>query len=280
MLIVPTGSQAFASTQLSATARPANNSQTAVTPTIGSKGSWASIVSSTANDSFGILINVSGNSASALTRETVLDIGIDPAGGTSYQVLIPDLLCGSAVNYTTAPHGVWYFFPIFIPAGSQIAGRGQSTVTNLFRVSVQLSQKPFNPAMVRTGTYVEALGLGTLPSGTGITEGTTTEGSWTLMGTTTKRLWWWQVGFQPEANDIATGNAVVHLDIAAGNGTDFDIIAQDLIVTTNTAEAVGSMPKVASCEYDVPSGTNIYVRGQNSAAPNVALQCSVYGMGG
>lgn len=279
MLIVPTGSQAFTKIEASHTSRPASSFGAFVTPGTGAKGSWASIISATSNDSYGILINISNNFTSGTSRETVLDIGIDPAGGTSYQVAIPDLLCGGAFSYTVAPHGVWYFFPIFIPAGAQIAARAHSTNASGFRVSVQLSQLPTVPAMVRTGSVVEAIGLGTVPAGTGVTPGTTAEGSWTLMGTATQRNWWWQVGFQLASGLTAVGNATIHIDLAAGDGTNFDIIAQDLIVATNTAEACGSMPKVAACEFDLPSGTSLYVRAQNSTA-NDTYQCAVYGMGG
>lgn len=278
MLLVPTGAQAFGAVQRSTTARPAAAFGTSLTSATGSKGSWASIFTAS-SDSYGILININGNNASSLTRETVLDIGIDTAGGTSYTVRIPDLICGGAVAYTVAPGGLWYYFPLFIPAGAQVAARSQSTAAAAFRVYVQLFQRPPNPAMIRTGSFVEALGLGTLPSGTAIVPGTTAEGSWTLMGTTTKRLWWWQIGAQIAAGDTSTVNAIIHFDIAAGDGTNFQSIAEDVIFQTTTAESTGMQSLTVGMEYDIPSGTNIYARAQNSTG-NETYNCTVYGMGG
>lgn len=168
---------------------------------------------------------------------------------------------------------------MFVPAGSQIAARSQSTVTTAFRVNMQLMQLPSNPAMVRTGSFVEAIGLGTLPKGAAIVPGTTAEGDWTLLGTTTMRLWWWQIGVQIDAGDTSTTNATLHFDIAVGDGTNFQIIVEDVIAQTTTAENIGMQSLTVGMEYDIPSGSSIYVRAQNSTA-NEAYNCAVYGMGG
>lgn len=278
-LLVPTGAQAFGALQSNFTGRPTSAPGTVVTPVIGSKGAYASAIASVTNDTFGIIININSNSASATIRNTVLDIGIDTAGGTEYTVRLPDILCGGAVGYTVAPGGIWYYFPIFIPAGARVGLRAQSNATNTFRVYLQLLQRPVNQAMVRAGSVVEAIGLSALPAGTAIVPGTTAEGAWTLMGSTTHRLWWWQLGVQLGLGDTTVVNAILHFDVAVGDGTNFQIVAENIPVSTNTAEAVGIQALTVGQEFDIPAGSSIYVRAQNSTT-NDLYNCAVYGLGG
>lgn len=278
MLHVPVGANSFGAVVPNVTGRPAAAFGTAVTPTANSEGAWTQIFSATSWDSFGILVNVNSNTGSAASRNTVLDIGIDEAGGTSYIERVSDLVCAGASAYNLGGSGVWYYFPLFIPAGSSIAVRGNSTVATAFRVYAQLMQKPANPAMVRKGSFVETLGVSG-NAGTVFVPGATFEGAWTLVGTTTKRCWWWQVGVQLSTADTSWTAGVLHVDVAVGDGTNFDVIIQDTPIITSTAEALTNIPITAGVEWDVPAGSNIYVRGQFSASLDV-YQAAVYGLGG
>lgn len=281
MLHVPTGANSFGDTPASwGTSRPAAANGTAVTPGAGAYGSYVQLFAATGADSYGILININSNNGSAASRGTVIDIGVDEAGGTSYTARVTGLLCGGAAAYNLGGSGVWYYFPLFIPAGSTIAVHGNSTVATAFRVGAVLMQKPANPAMIRKGSFVETLGIsGNI--GTAITPGTTAEGSWTLVGTTATRCWWWQVGLQVATTDTAWGAGVIHVDVGVGDGTvgGTDVIIRDAPITTSTAEALTNIPITEGVEWDVPSGSNIYVRAQNSGT-NDAYTCAVYGLGG
>lgn len=283
MLHVPTGANSFGATPASwGTTRPAAANGTAVTPAVNSLGSWAQLFAPTTQDSFGILINVNSNAASTTSRGTAIDIGWDEAGGTSYTARVLGLLCGGAGTYNAPGSGVWYYFPIFIPAGSRIAARGNSTVTTAFRVGAILMQKPANPAMIRKGSFVETLGLtGNFNVGTTIVPGTTAEGAWTLVGTTSERCWWWQLGFQVSTADTSWNAGVMHVDVGVGDGTvgGTSVILQDTPITFTTAEAICSIPITAGVEWDVPSGSNIYVRAQYSGNLDT-YTCAVYGLGG
>jgi hypothetical protein len=279
MLHVPVGANSFGQALPSwGSTRPIAANGTAVSPAIGSYGSWAQLFAATTQDTYGILININSNSASAASRGTVIDIGWDEAGGTSYIARVTGLLCGSAAAYNISGSGVWYYFPIFIPAGSRIAARGNSTVTATFRVGAVLMQMPSNPAMIRKGSFVETLGIsGNI--GTVVVPGTTSEGSWTLIGTTTKRLWWWQVGMQVAVADTSWNGNVIHVDVAVGDGTEFDVIISDTLITTSAAEALTNIPITAGVEWDVPSGSNIYIRAQCSGTLDT-YTAAVYGLGG
>jgi hypothetical protein len=280
MLHVPVGSNSFGNSQASwGTTRPAAANGTVVTPGLNADGSWTQVVASAGNDSYGVLINVNSNTASAASRNSVVDVGVDEAGGTSYVERIPDLLCGGAAAYNSGGSGVWYYFPMLIPAGARIAARGNSSVATAFRVGVVLMQKPSNPAMVRGGSFVDAIGMTAGNIGTAFTPGTTAEGAWTLLGTTSNRLWWWQVGVQVPTTDTAWGAGIMHVDLAVGDATNKDIIIQDTPITFSTAEAVTNIPVTVGVEWDVPSGSNIYVRGQFSGTLDT-YHATAYGLGG
>jgi hypothetical protein len=277
MLHVPVGTNTFGLTQASwGTTRPAAANGTSVTPVVGSKGSWASMVTATTADAYGILININSNSASAASRQTVVDIGIDEAGGTSYVVAIADLLAGGAPAYTVGAQ--WYFFPLYIPAGAHIAARAQSSVTTAFRVGCQLLERPSNPAQIRKGSFVETLGVSGV-AGTTIVPGTTNKGSWTLIGTTVERLWWWQAAIQIPTTDTAWNAQSLHVDLAVGDGVTYDTIISDLAITMSTAEILANPPLTAGVEWSVPPGSSIYMRAQSSGTLDV-YQAAAYGLGG
>ena len=106
MLFVPAGANSFGVVQESFTGRPASAMGTAVTPAVGSKGSWAQVFASLDHDTYGLLVNINSNTDSAASRNTVLDIGIGAA--SSEIVLIPDLIAGNANIYTGFGVGLWY----------------------------------------------------------------------------------------------------------------------------------------------------------------------------
>lgn len=278
MLLASPGANNFATRQASwGTTRPAGANGTAITPGAGAEGSWAQLFAATSQDSFGILININSNNASAASRGTVVDIGIDLAGGSSYTEVIPDLLCGGA----GALHqygGLWYYFPLFIPAGASIAARGNSTVATAFRVGAVLMQQPSNPENVRRASFVRTFGIsGNI--GTVIVPGTTSEGAWTLIGTTADPLWHWQIGMQVATTDTAWGATVLFFDFAIGDASNKHVVIQDQPFNTSASEFLNGIPMTIACEWPVPSGTNLYMRAQN-AGGNDAYTCAVYGAGG
>jgi hypothetical protein len=276
MLFVQAGANTFGTIQANVTGRPAATQGTAVTPVVGSKGLWTQLVASTNDETYGLLININSNTASAASRNSVIDIGIGAAG--SEVVCIPDLLCGNAASYTTPGSGVWYYFPLTIKAGTRVAVRAQSTVTTAFRVFVQLMQRPLNPSLIKKATFVQSFGV-TVPTGTAITPGTTAESGWVLLGTTTRRTWFWQLGAQIPSTDTTHNAGVIHLDLAEGNGTNFTPLVQDIVFTTSTTESHTNIPITVGCEFPVAEGKNIYVRAQSSTTAEV-LHVAAYGAGG
>lgn len=277
MLHVPVGANSYSLTTPSwGTTRPAVANGTAVTPATAAYGAWAALGTALTSDAYGILININSNAGSAASRNTVTKIGVDYAGGTAYTDLITGLLSGGAGAYNII--GQWYFFPVFIPAGSTLAAAGRGSVTTAYRVGSIVSQRPSNPSAIRKGSFVETIGIGTT-AGVTITPGTTADGAWTTIGTTTKRCWWWQLGLQITTGDTAWGANALHIDIAVGDATTKDIIITDYLIGTDTTENMYNPPLTFGVEWDVPAGSTIYARVQNSGT-NDAYTLAVYGCGG
>jgi hypothetical protein len=273
MLFVPAGANAFSAIDTNAAGRPAGGQGTTVTPAVGSKGSWVEIASSLSRDTYGLMINFNSNAASAASRNTVVDVGIGAAG--SEVVIIPNLIAGNAGTYGVGSGGLWYYFPMAIPAGSRLALRAQGTVTSAFGAYLQAFQAPLQPAMMKKASSVEALGM-TVPQGTAVTAGTTSDGSWTLLGTTTRQCWFWQVGVQVQSSDTAHIAGVYHIDIATGDGTNFNTFLTAVYFSTTTGEQGNTLPTTVGCELPVPAGTDIYARAQCSGTPD-PIYITAYG---
>jgi hypothetical protein len=252
---------------------------TSVTPGASSaEGSWTSIAtgSNIAFDCHFMRLWVSGGATAASAKEHLLDIGYDPAGGTSYSAFISDLVCGNSSSPSSG--GRWYEFPLYIPAGAQVAARvqGLAATAGTVRIAAWFWGRPSRPDMVRSGRYSETIGTISGSSGVSFTPGTTADGSWQSLGTTTKELWAWQLGVSiNNATMSAHGTAV---DLAYGDGTNFEMIIDRYNMQMTTSEAITS--GLFTAYKAVPAGSTIYVRGNNSAAPVTGYNAVAVGIGG
>lgn len=251
--------------------------------TSGTFSNYATLVSA-ANityDVYAIYLCFNAGATSNTIRNTLVNIGVDNAGGTNFDTRIPNLMCGSAAPINIGTGGIWYYFPLYIPAGSSIGIQAGSTVATAFRTALWLFGKPRRPESVRAGSYVTAFGatLGTSWRGTNVTPGTTADGALTQIGTTTKSYWWWQAGFA-QADASMTASALT-LDVAAGSSTTLNkILIQDQLWTVTAAEQIASFPQFPGSYNNVSVGENIYVRMQNSGNNDTGPNVIVYGLGG
>lgn len=281
MLFVPAGFGYGSQVPSWGTTRPATANGVLVTPVITNGwGTPVQLHSATAADTYGLYININSIAASNSFRPSAIQIGIDEAGGTAYVYRIINLLCGGACAYTLPGGGIWYYFPMFIPKGSTIAVQARSSTATAFNVGTILNQELRDPTSIRTGSYMEALGVtlgAATAAGVAVTPGTTAEGAWVQVGTTTKRLWHWQVMLQHTAADTAWSAQTYHIDLAVGNATVKDLILTDVVgfddATENYAQSAQTI------YYDVPAGSAIYARVQASSAIDT-YTIAAYGMGG
>lgn len=283
MLYVPGGFNTFGKILNSyGTTRPAAAFGTAVTPSTAGYGTYAQLISGGSNpdESYGILINVNGNFDLAANCNTIIQIGIDPAGGSSYTAIISDLMCGNASSYIESGSGQWWYFPIYIPPGASVGVSAYGTVATAFSVNCQLYQKPAAPHMLRVGKYCTNVGIASATrTGTSITPGTTAEGAWTSLGTTARGAWWWQISMQVTSSDTSFYTGVFHIDLAYGDSSNKHMIIENAHVYNDSHEYQTSPAVIAGCERDLPAGTTLYARAQKSSNLDV-YTIAAYGIGG
>lgn len=264
---------------------PSSTPGTSVTPGASdAEGSWVQVASAAniAYDVCLLYIAIGGGATSAQRKDHLLDIGVDPAGGTSYSPIISDIVCGQSQAVTTGFDE--FIFPIHIKAGSSVAVRvqGSNATAGTVRVVADFFGRPTNPEMVACGSYSETIGKISGSAGTFVIPGTAAEGSWTSLGTTTNDLWHWQLGIQLSNATITVQYTT--FDLAYGDATNKEIILEDVTIGFyGTAEIKASTLRGRSIANNiryVPAGSTIYARARCSVAPTATYNCTAIGIGG
>jgi hypothetical protein len=260
---------------------PGSGFGTAVTPGASdAEGNWTEIFSDLPWEASAIFLHIHSGNTSAQIKRHVLDIGWDPAGGTSYVEKIANIVCGASQAGSSG--GMYKFFPIRIPAGAAVAVRirGSNSTAGTVRVAAKIWGQPSAPWMFPVGQYSETLGVSG-SNGTSFTPGTGADGSWVSLGTTTRPLWWWQLCWQVSASTI-TGEQTF-IELAHGDAS-FKHIMQRLMMVGTTGETLSEalFPHILWPEsyYPLPAGAELFVRGRCLNAPDSGYQAAVVGIGG
>lgn len=267
--------------------RPSAAFGATITPGNNSYGSYVSLLagSSLTDDCYGIAINFNSNNTSAQARDTIATIGLDPAGGSSFTDFILDLLCSSAGSFTGGNNagtgGVWYWFPIFIKAGTSIgckASINNGTVGTL-RANLWCCCRPKRPELVRVGTFVDTLGsTPASSSGTAITPGTTSDGAWTQAGSNVSKGYFYLEWGWGDNTSTMTNNTN-YVDIGVGDGTNNRVVAAGCRAHTDSAEAIGK-PLMQGAFADIAPGDGLYLRAQTGPnAASTTASFAIYAVG-
>lgn len=264
---------------------PAATIGTSVVPGASdSEGSWTQIASSAniAQDVYGFYIQVHSGATSAQIKQHLLDIGVDPAGGTSYTAILSNLAIGNSPTLTQAGNRE-FFFPIFIKAGSSVAVRiqGSNATAGTVRVVAKFYGQRSAPGMIPVGTFTETLGYTSGTLGTTVTPGNAADGSWADLGATSSPLWWWQLGYQINNGTITA--EYTYLELAWGDASNKHTIFKMMHggTTGETAGAAAQTNLLWMAAYaPVPAGAHIYVRGRCNNAPDTGYNVTVVGVGG
>jgi hypothetical protein len=264
---------------------PSATPGTSVTPgASNAEGSWVQIATAAnmAYDSLLMFIAVGGGNTSGAQKDHLLDIGVDPAGGTSYTAIINNIVCGQSQAVTTGFDE--FVFPIRIKAGSSVAVRvqGNNATAGTVRVVATFYGRPTNPEMVPVGQWSETIGTISGSGGTAVAPGNAAEGSWVSLGTTTKDMWRWQMGIQLSNGTITAQYATY--DLAYGDATNKEFIIEDQhIGFYGTSEIKASILRgrqiIEGFRY-VPAGSTIYARGRCSTTPGTTYNVTAIGIGG
>lgn len=268
-------------------ANPSATPGTSVTPGASdAEGSWTQIASSAniANDVTGFHLQVSGGATSGAIKSQLLDVGVDPAGGTSYTSIIDDLQIGASPALTAAGLRE-YFFPYGIKAGSSVAARikGDNATAGTVRVMAKFYGQPSAPWQLPVATFSRTFGVdGTFPSrGTAVVPGNAADGSWTDFGSTSEAMWWWQLGYAI-ANGTITAE-YTYIELAWGDASNKHQIFEFMHGGT-TGETCGHAMQPHLLWHDayhrVPSGANLYVRARCNNTPDTNYHFTIVGCGG
>lgn len=292
MISVPTSEYNSIITSVADGTQPTDPWGTSVTPGASNTfGSYATVLSgaSLVSDAYAIEIIIANAATSGADRGMLVTIGFDPAGGTSFSGLggvagneISNLLCSGAYNWFSSNipgGGHRFWFPLFIKAGTSIGAKAQTNhaTAGSVRVSAKLWCQPKRPDAVRAGAFVRTFGADTATTnGTGITQGTASEGSWTEIGTAADSLWYLETGLG--ARTATAANALSHSDVGIGDASNKRVVIQDLFGLTNTGEALYKIG-TSGAHVDVASGDKLYGRSQASAV-QTGFSMALYGVGG
>ena len=216
-------------------------------------------------------------------RDMLLDVGVDPAGGTAYSAIISNICCGSLDDNITGSSAAQFLFPFYISSGSTVAVRAQcnSASAPTPRVAMKFYGSQSRPEMFPVGHFSETIGTIVASSGVLFAPGNAADGSWVLLGTTSKDMWWWQLSDQ--LSNSAHTAEFTYIDLGFGDGSNKHVIMR-LQHTSTTAEERKHViePNLNFMEAycPLPSGTNIYVRGRCSDAPDTGYTALAIGIGG
>ncbi|MGH8758331.1 MAG: hypothetical protein ACREVW_02265 [Burkholderiales bacterium] len=242
------------------------------------KGAAGALIAgaSVSSDVYGIAVLACGGNSNAAVHRFLLDLLVDPAGGTSWSTLIANILFHSP----SFQKGLYqYFFPLWLKAGSSIGAQQQSsTAAQGIQIGVRLLTKPSRPELIKVGYTAESYGAVTAStSGTAITVGNGVAGAWTSVGTTAGRPWWWQAGLASDDTSMTMAGAL--LDVSVGDAANKRLAAEGILYSNDSTERVG---KAAVGEYQpvmqaVPAET-VYMRGTAPGAPDTSTTVCAYGV--
>lgn len=258
---------------------------TTITPGNNTMGTYAQVLSA-ANvsfDAFGVMINFNSNAVATAARDTICDIGIDPAGGTAYNILLPQLLasCAGVAIGSNGGTGINYFFPVFIKAGSTVACRASvnnATVGTLI-CRMRILGAPRDARNMVVGSRVVAVGVTAGSSaGTAVTSGQGSDGTWTSLGTIAAgdNPWFWQYGVG--INNATMSSTQYTADLAIGDASTKPIVCEDRVWFGGTNETWTDSGPDPFGAFQAAAGAICYGRIQASGTPNSGLSMAAYGV--
>lgn len=247
------------------------------------EGGWTEVLADLAQDVYGLLLRVSSGFTAGQQKNHLLDIGVDPAGGTAYAAIISNIICGGSCALTSGI-GHTFFFPYHIRAVGAVAVRiqGNNATAGTVRVGVRGYGQRGKADALPTGQYSETLGTITNSGGVAFTPGNLADGTWVSLGTTTRELWWWQLCYQVDDTTASVGETA-YIELGCGaSGTQKIILRRMHQMVSSTEDATEMMPTQllwfeGYCR--VPAGTEMWVRGRCDSAPDSGYNAVAVGIG-
>lgn len=282
-MVMETFSSGFAYRPQSWNATPAGNNGIAVTPgASNAEGTYTQILSALAQDIFGLWLWCNSGATASQSKQHLLDIGVDPAGGSSYVAIISNIPMGGSAAYSVTDSGQQFFFPVFVKTGSTVAVRiqGSNATAGTVRVNLKGYGQPTASYALPVGQYSETIGTITNSSGVSFTPGNAADGTWVSLGTTTRALWWWQLGYQIDNGTVLGNFTYVELGIGTSGAQTVIQRLMNQSTTSETTSAFSSRLLWPECYWPTAPGETLWVRGRSNAAPETGWNALAVGIGG
>jgi hypothetical protein len=243
-------------------------------------GTAVEVIADLAHDVHLIHIGVGGVSLNANDVPCLLDLLIDPAGGTTWGSFIDDLVCGHTPLITSGIVNLtaWYAFPVFIKAGASLAVQARcahSADITTGRVVVQCWGDPNRPEMWWCGSKVTSLGINAASStGTSHTPGDAgVYSSWASVGgTSSPRFGSLQFG----VNHSDAGSLAVSYNWQVGYDSVKLPGSPTFFVSSANTEQCFRTWGASPIMCDIPAGKQLQVRGTCSNTAE-AWDVALYG---
>ena len=214
-------------------------------------------------------------------RQILMDIGWDPAGGTSYTWVVNNIVVGNA-GLATGGGGFRFLLPLYIPSGSQAACRIQSSQASIgLEVAATFFGHPSNPEAVPVGSFSETIGTITNSNGQSFTPGNAADGTYADLGVTARDMWWWQLAYSVSNATITA--EYTYIELAWGDASNKHLIHRQMHggTTAELCTAILTSNNNMWASYcPVPAGANLYVRGRCNNAPDTGYNAVAIGIGG
>ncbi|MCI0349062.1 MAG: hypothetical protein L0Z53_06515 [Acidobacteriales bacterium] len=238
------------------------------------KGADATLIASTAFETYWVRIIATGYAAVATNSRGCLDIwtGTDPE-----EVIIPNLLFGgcACISGSARIGAKSWEFPLYIPAGTAVGARAAGDrVSTAVHVAIFLFGGDALPPF-RVGRKVTTYGITTVPNGTSVTPGASgAEGTFTeIVASTTEDHFAFLPSYQL-GGDTTQSNNRLFVDIGAGAATEEEIL-QSAIFISSGDESCMNLP-IWPAFHDVPSGTRLAMRASNSGTNDAAYDGAIH----
>jgi hypothetical protein len=253
---------------------------TSCTPGVSNAdGTAVSLIAAISHDVHRLCVHVSNTQTAGAAYYALLDILIDLAGGSSWSSWIDDLTVGFlGADTTSLNSGVWFDFPIWLPAGASIGAqmRTSHTVAVDARISIWAFGEPSRPDMWWCGQGVETLGVTAASSrGTAVTPGSSSAyGSWTSVGSTTTRRYG---AIQLGTNGTDASMSAINYHFQIGRGSQPLPGCPIILKGAATTETGATLAPCGPIWCDIEAGAQLQVRGKASGTAEV-WDCALYGV--
>lgn len=216
-------------------------------------GSAATLLPALAHDCEYLVLAISGFQLSGTDGSALLDILVDPAGGTSWTEKISDLLCGytGAIDYDASAIPsipLMYHFPLWLPAGASIGALARasngSAFANAPRVVAFAAGGNKNPASWWCGQKVETVGTMSPSTSRGQTH-TPVNTNATVSGA------------------VDNGSGLIRLTVTTTGMTTGDVVAVGGVAGTIEANGIWTITVIDGTHLDLQGSTfvNAYTSG-------------------